>query len=327
MFDLSKVDPIIIDVSFIVLLVLILFFGIIRGIKSVSINLLLVTVSIFLGFVSYTSDLKEMLIKFLKVGEWLPAGSTNAQKFGFAVFSNFISSVLVALLFFIVLKLVALMVSMLIKRRNVNREKGQKSKVGRVFGGLLNCIYGFVVLLVLVLTFNNNLLGTKKLVEKTKVVKPVANFAEKNIDRLNGDLLDMVAMKVMIGDVLYDVDYEMIEAYNYFDSRAVEILDGIKYVDDLTSFNWNEQAKNRIEDLYEMAIISNRFAKNNASVKEKFIKVYEEVMAKLEATKESNEKVVINANKHGLMKIAFSESESGLSEENLNRFLNITQVG
>ena len=326
MFNLSGIDPIILDVSFIVLLVLIAFFGVIRGIKSVLINFGLVVVSLFLGFTRYTDSIKFVIVdKLIKLEQLLPAGSTTAAKFGASMVSNIVGSICVALLFYIVIRLIVMLISLMLKKRNVNRGKEAKSKVGRVFGGLINLIYGFVILMFALLTMNNNIIGGEKLIGKSTVTKNVVNFTEKNLNKINKDLIDITVLKINMGDLLYEIDFETIDAYHYLDEKAQKLLTDKNYIYKVGSTDLNTEevqklAKDRIYDLYNMSIIAERFSHNNPNIKRKFADVYDEWMVVLVNNCESN-KVKFTMNEKGKIQAAFKEV--GISSEKMKLFENI----
>lgn len=329
MFKLSSIDPIILDVSFIVLLVLITFFGVIRGIKSVLINFALVLVSLFLGFTRYTNTIKFVIVdKLIKLEGLLPAGSTTAAKFGASMLSNIIGSISVSLLFYIVLRLIAVLISLIIKRRNVNREKGLKSKVGRVFGGLINLVYGFAIIMFVLFTMNNNIIGGEKLIDKSTVTKKVVDFTEEKINKLNKDFMDMTVLKISMGDVLYDIDFETIDAYHYLDERAQSLLIASDYINKidstkLESSELNKLAKDRIYDLYNLSVLTERFSHNNPNIKGKFAKMYDEWMVILNKNC-TTEKVELTMNEAG--KIQAALEEAGITEEKITSFKNIIRA-
>lgn len=341
MFNLSGIDPIILDVSLIVLLVLIAFFGVIRGIKSVLINFVLVVVSLFLGFTKYTNSIKFVIVdKLIKFEQLLPAGSTTSTKFGASMISNVVGSISVTLLLYIVLRLIVALISLILRRRNVNREKELKSKVGRVFGGLINLIYGFVIIVFALFTVNNDIFGGKALIEKSTVTDGIVSFAEKNLNKINKDLVDITVLKINMGDLTYEIDFETIDAYHYLDKKAQNLLFGKNYIDkaelpqpseDNTGIEQSEKdriieiEKDRIYDLYNMSILAERFSHNNPNIKRKFLNVYDEWM--IIFTRNNtwyNIKIKLGAQESG--KIQEALEEAGISKEKIELFKNIVSI-
>ena len=330
MFSIPNIDPIIIDVAFISILVLILFFGIIRGIKSVLINIVIVAISLFLGFSPYMNSVKDILVtKVLKVDSWAPAGSTSVFYFGLGVLSKIISSLVLTIFLYIILKLIKTMVEIIINKKRGKPERRPKSKAGRVFGGLLNLAFGGAILLVAMLSVNTDIVGGKKIISKTDVVSVVLDKTENLLSKANEDITDMIVLRVYKGDVVSDVDYETIAAYHYIDDKANMLLTNTKYLDNIEAVGINKEnvkkiAKNNIYDLYNMSIIAGRFDKNAKSIiKTKFAKVYKDWMVVLERNC-AEEKVEFTYNDAN--KIESALREAGINDAGIESFKKIIKL-
>ncbi len=326
MFNLSGIDPIILDVALTAMLVLFLFFGVIRGVKSVLINMVIGVLSLFLGFTKYMNSLKYLLVnRLINIQKLLPAGSTNATKFGAAMASNIAGSIMLTILFFMVLNIVYTLISMIIKRRFSNGEKGVKGKGSRIFGGIINFIYGFALALVAVFMIDSNIIGGATLVQKTTVTSKVLDFVQKPIQKSNKDAIVAMKLKLYTGDVLYDVDFEMMDSYEYIEKRSAEIFLDQKYLDKINPENSDLQMANKdaLYDLFNLAILSNRFNVDNPDVNSKFCDLYNEWIVALNKSCVTS-KIEISFEMDAKMEVAFRET--GLKEKNIQLYKNIVIV-
>lgn len=327
MFKLPNIDPIIVDAAFISILVLILFFGIIRGFKSVLINILIVAISLFLGFSPYMNSVKKVLItKVLKIDSWAPAGSTSAFYFGLSMLSNVIASVVLTVFLYIILRLIKTMIGIIITKKRGKPERRPKSKAGRVFAGLLNLVFGGALLLVAMLSVDNNIVSGNKIISKTKIVSVTLEKTETLLSKANEDLVDMIVLRVYKGDVISEVDYETIESYHYIDDKADRLLANAAYIDEIekkgtTAEEIKKIGRNNIYDLYDMAIIAGRFDKDaNSIIKTKFQKVYRDWMVVLERNCKE-EKIDLNHNEAYKIEEAFKEA--GIDDDSIKIFKSI----
>ncbi len=294
---IKNIDPLIIDVVFLSILVLITVFGALRGIKNASINLIIFIVSLLLGFSPYTNSLKEVFTqKYITADKVLPAGSSNNLQFSYTLLTNLLASIIIFLLFYVILQVIKVLIKMIIKRRR-GPEPQLKSKIGRVFSALISLIfYGSFAVVVLLMT-NNNIIGMKTSLEKTTVTKFLVNKSEELLKKEN---VDKLTIKVYQGNVFYKVNDELMDAFDSLDSKIDEMINNDKYLGALEDENLSkdeakEIIKERIYDIYELSIISMNFDDSNDKVKKEFVELSEEwiTMMNREFKNSSLEKITL----------------------------------
>lgn len=277
----QNMNPLIIDVAIVAILVLVAALAALRGIKKVSINIFLLSVSLFLGFSSLTQSLKDVLgNKVLNLTKLLPAGSTSVQKFAISLVSPFVSSFALFLLIYFLLLSITILITMLIKRK-MKRETKQKSVVGRVFAGIISFVYSSALCMVLLLTLNNNLTGMKEPVDNSTIAKFIADNTENLLEDIDKDLSDKVVIKLYNGNVLFKVEKDLIDAFEYMDDKAAVLVNNKNYIsevenDSLTAEESKQIIKEKIGDLHNLAIISMEFGENDKNVSKNFVSLSEE---------------------------------------------------
>lgn len=313
MLDMVKdVNPLIIDVAFVAIMVLILFFGIIRGFKKVITNVIILSISLFLGFTSFVDSLKVAVEnKILANIKLYAAGSSNSVIFASSLFLKFLSSFIVFLLFYLVIKLIVILIGMLI-RRKTKKMPGLKSKVSRIFGGLISFVYGGCLVVLLTIMLNTNIIGMKSVIKETTVMNFVSENSSKLLNKIEDDFDSQLILKVIHGDVLVNVETDELKAYETLDENFEEVVMNKKYVvelDDklLIDEEVRSLIKDKLIDLNNIAIVSKSFAKNNDKVKDNFKLLAEEW---LNAMKK-------NFDSRGLEQIEYSAEDIGTIRSNL----------
>lgn len=331
----NDVNPLIVDVAFIAILILIIFFGVIRGIKKNIFDFLVLGIAFFLGFCPYTNSLKEVVsTKVLKLTELVPAGSNSRFVFAVSLLDDLVASLCLFVLFYLILVVIRVLVDMILKRRKEKAE-AKKSKVGRVFSGLLSLIYGGIFLIVFMFVVNNNLTGFKVLVDQTTVTVKVVDEAENIVNKLGKKLFkqenfkDKIVLKVYKGNVMYKVSDDFVESFNYVDKEFEEIINNKKYLEVLEDPTLqNEEVrkivKERIMDLDNIAVIAKEFGEDPI-VKEKFAKLSEEFLTMLHRKVDGSHlgKIELSINEYG--KIKLDLKNAGLNEALLNLFDEIAE--
>lgn len=309
---LNDMNPLILDSIVVGLLVLIIFFGVIKGIKKTLLDFILLAFSFFLGFSSYMNSVKSVLLTdVFFFDKWLPAGSGNIVIFAMSWFGSFIASLAVFVLLYAVVHVLVILLRIIAKRRFVKEEK-RKNKIGRVIGGVFSFAYGGVVVLALLLALNNNIAGVKPLIERSTVTKFIVNKAEELINKKDKDLSKKIVMKVYEGDLLAQIDEDLIKSYNYVNEYvALNLLDK-KYVENIEEENFTKEeaeeiVRNRVLDLYHIAVLSNEFDETNKALTDKFVKMAEELIAVM------NKKVTAGS----LGELNFTLEERGLIKAEL----------
>ena len=302
----ENLNPLILDVAIVAILVLVAFFGAIRGIKKVSINVLLLSIALFLGFCSYTNSLKVVIEdKLINMNSLVPAGSDDVFKFAASLLSPLILSLVLFLLFYLVMKAVVTLIMVLIKRKRKAQPK-PKSVVGRVFGGLLSLVYGAALLIVLLLSVNNNIVGTKVAIDNSTVTKFVVDNSEKLLSKIDDKLTDKIVIKVYNGDVLFNVENRTIESFNYIDDKVKTIVMNTRYMealDDgtLTKAEVENMVKERLNDLSNLAVVSNSFENGSKLIKNNFVGVADDWIVLISKSVENAE---LGKVKFGIQEIA-----------------------
>jgi len=328
-------QPLILDVLCIVILALIVFFGVIRGIKKNLISYLILMISLFLGFCSYTQSLKDVFTEdIIKVTELVPAGSSNVLKFGVALFVDLIGSLCVFLLMYLLLTVLNILIGIMIRKRR-GTGAGPKSKVGRVFSGLFSLVFGGMIFVVSLQALNNNFVGMNVLVEKTTVTKAIVGGSEKMMNKVGEELFetlklsDQIVLKIYKGDLLYVVSYDSVDAYNYTDKMIDDALYNKKYLtiledSSLTKEEAKEIAKERLVDLSNLAVISDTFDSNKL-VKNKFVKLAEEWLTVVHRKVDGGElgKIEFSMNEYGTIRLNLKNA--GLNDDLIALFDDIAE--
>ena len=325
----QNMDPLVLDVIVISILVLIVALAAIRGIRRVSVNVLLLSIALFLGFCPYTNSLKKVIgEKIINLVELAPAGSTNVQKFAVSMLSSLVNSLILFLVFYLLLFSITTLIIMLIKRAKKIGNK-PKSTVGRVFAGLISLVYSLALCVVLLLSFNNNLTGMKSVVEKSSVTKLIIDTSEKLLNKKDSNLTDKIVIKIYNGDILLNVEEKTIAAYQYIDSKLNKFVQNKKYIGMLNDENIKaDEAKiiieERIQDLHKLSIVSIYAGKQNESVSSSFIALAEEWITTMNRTVVSKDVGKISLVMDELAEIRKSLLDAGVKEVTLALFDEIT---
>lgn len=326
----QKIDPLILDVAFVAIIILIIFFGALKSFKKVFASFLILIASLFLAFSKYTNSVKQVIVDKFKIVELLPAGSNNTVIFVTELFASLISALLLFILLYSVLHAIKMMFKMMLKRRNPDGP-GPKTKIGRVFGAIFSFVYQGAVFLIILIVFNSNFIGMNKLIEESTVTKFVVKKTEKLLTKQDADLKEKITLKIFAGDVLYKVDDSLITSYKYMDEKTSEVFNNKKYIENLedTSIAPEEvktMIKDRIIVLHHVAIVSSDFDDQNSELTSKFIKLSEEWLTTMNKTvKVGNlDKLELSISEFGLIKESFEKA--GMNKNLLSLFEEITEV-
>ena len=312
----SNVDSIIVDATFIAILLLFAFIGILKGFRKTFISTLFFAVSLYLAFSATMSDVKKLLLeKFLKVDEWLPAGSDSATVFLANMLSPFLASLALFALIYFALELVVLALSCLTKK---SRSSKCKNKFGRFLAGIMSLAAGGAFLVSLVMASNNNIIGMKTMVSKSEMIGLVVNKVEEVVNKDDKQQILKLTLKLYKGDIMSDVSDEELESFKYLDGKVSKFLnDGYnKKIKDESLVN--QQIKvimtEQVRTLYHLSILSNGFDEYNEAVKEKFSKMSEIWIGAMNSKSLENRlgALDISVEEYGNMKVKLSEA--GLDE-------------
>lgn len=278
--DIININPLILDVVVVAVFVLIIFFGVIRGIKNVSIDMTLVLIALFLGFSPSCNFLKDVFLSnILHLEKLAPAGSSPSYKFGITLFSNLVVSICLFLLFYVLFQLVKLLINIILKSKNISDSK-RKSKVGRIFAGLIALIYQGFIFVTCLLFANNNLIGMNEVYKKSTVTNFIVEGADKLFQNIDKEFSAKLTIKLLKGDILYEVSEANVENYRYIDEKAEKMFDDTDYINILSDPKVSKEEiikfiKERINDLDVLSITIQTYDDFDAS-KEEFVTMAEE---------------------------------------------------
>lgn len=251
----KELNPIILDVVIVSIFLLIMFFGFIRGIKKTSIDMGIFLVALFLGFCPYTNSVKAVFAESVfNVKEWLPAGSSNTTNFFASLSSTFLSALAFSLLIYFVAIVVKMAIAMIIKKKNGGGEEGEKDMLGRIGAALLALLYQGIPVCLLLVALSTNIMGMKAPVEKTFVSKHIIGLPS-NIDQ---DFASTLLVKMAGGDILLDVDDELLISAQDVEKEADKLLNKNEYIvlldnEKLTNEEARQFIKERIVRLRALA--------------------------------------------------------------------------
>jgi len=304
----KNIHPVILDTAIVSIFVLIIFFGIIKGLKKTLIDFFVLALSIFMGFSSIMNSVKSVFAAdVLNAGGWLPAGSANSYKVAIVLFSNFFASLAVFLLFYVVFHVLIILINIFIRRKS-GVKPSRKSKVGRVVAGLLSLIYQGTIFVVLLLCFNNKFIGLNDSIKETTVTKYIVGTSEKVSSKISENATSKLFIKFVKGDLFYKVDNEVLDSFKYIENKAnmifnnqsyIEKLEDVKYTNDET----NELINERFIDLAYISFFINGIDDFGACKKD-FSKFGEEkinMMHKVSSIRELP-KIEMNINTYGNIK-------------------------
>lgn len=260
---INNVHPIILDTVVVSVFVLMIFFGVIKGIKKTSIDLGLFLASLFLGFTSLTNSLKAVIAKnFLNISGWTPAGSDNAYKLAASFFVTVLASLVIFLLFYVLFHVIELLIKIILKKKAGDQPKEPKSKVGRVFAGLISLVYQGAVFVVLMICMNNNFVGMNGAFGKTTVTKFIVENSTNLISKIDEDAEEKLVLKLLKGDMLYSPEEEIVDGYYYLEENAVKMFMEKEYMEvladeKLTNEEAVEYIKERLVAMKHLANVAN----------------------------------------------------------------------
>lgn len=215
---IPQFNSIILDVAVIVILLAVIALGAFKGIKHVSINFVLFAGSLALAFTSLTNVVKAPILALLSDKIKLGAGVGDEAKLGAYFLYPLMAALILAILVYVVLRLLKCLIVMIAKRKMIKANKlpptpGKKS---RIFGALFSLVFNGALVVVLLSILNTPLVGLDKTMESSKVATHVANLDDMIIEAVcDEELLDeKVLIKLLRADVLVAVSEE--------DAKAME---------------------------------------------------------------------------------------------------------
>lgn len=286
---LNDLDPLVLDVAVGAILVLIIFFGAIRGVKKTVINIFASAVSLFLGFSSYTASIKNIIIEKLFFVEYvLPAGSDSFEIFLCYLLGSLFASLVLFTFIYIFLQSVLFVVRMIIKRKKVRRAN-KKTVLGRFLGATISLLYGGAILVVLLFVMGSNIMGLGDVINRSTVTKFLVVKSDELLSKVKVDMKEQLVFKVYKGDFMAETSDKVINAYKYIDDIAVsrfaegEYIYGVENV----AFTKEETEKKITEyvlDLYYISVISNELDDNNILLKQKYVNMANDFIAIMNKT-------------------------------------------
>lgn len=288
------INPIVLDVAVAAILVLVTFLGAIKGIKNGIIDFFILGVSLFLGFCPYTVSLKQAFSEnILKLEKLLPAGSNKTMEFGVTLFTNFLSALALFLLFYMLLHVVKTLVFIIVRKKKGTNYK-PKSRVGRAFSGALSFVTGSFLIIVMMFTLNNNLVGMKNMINDSKIVGLAIDKVEEMLTKKDKCFVKKMVIKIYNGDLMYEVDEELVYSFDYLDQKMGKMIANKGYFEDIedTSLTKEEtiiMIKDRINDLNHFAIVSNYLDEEHKDMTSKFNAMAEEWLVVMNRVVKKNE--------------------------------------
>lgn len=320
---LNDIDPLVLDVAVCSIIVLIIFFGALRGLKKTAINFFVLAISVFLGFSSYVSSVKDVIIgKLFLVENILPAGTGSFEVFFCYLLGSIFSSLVFFLLIYIVLKVALILFDMYLKKRTGGSLK-KKTIVGRVFGGIISFVYGGVILISFLFVLNSNTLGMGETIRKSTVTKFLVDNTSDLLNKIEPDLDKKIVLKIYKGDLVAEISDDLIKSYTYIDNNIISRVEGEGYISNVenvafTKEETEEIMKNYALDLSNISILSSNLDDTNKIIKDKYIKMSGELIAVMNKTVHNNSlgDLGFSIEEKGLMRSAIKEAgvdESGVA--------------
>lgn len=213
---IPQFNSIVLDVIVVLLLAVIAVFGALKGIKHVSLNFLLLAGSIALAFSPLTDIIKLFVIDLLSKYIQLGAGVSDAARFGVYFSYKFFSALVLTLVLYLLLRLFKYLIVVLVRKRAIKNNKlpSPTSVVSRVFGGIVNFLFGGVIFIVGLSILNTPVIGLNKTMENGYVAKHIANVDDLILDNYVEDKLieEKVIIKILFGDLFMEVDNDSAKA-------------------------------------------------------------------------------------------------------------------
>lgn len=211
-------NAIILDVAVVAIVLLIIFFGALKGIKHTLINFVLLAGSIALSFTSFLNVVKAPIMNLLSDKIVLGAGVANEIKLGMHMTYNFLASFVLTLLFYLIFRLVKVLICMMIKRRNLKANKlpVRVNKVSRFLGGVFGLIFNGALVVIFLSIFATPLVGGDKTLENSYVSKYVEDLDDMIVklivDEKEADVFETkILVNLLKGNLYSKVSVESVE--------------------------------------------------------------------------------------------------------------------
>lgn len=316
----NDLHPMVLDVVFVCLIVLIITFGALKSFKSTIIDFLILSIALFLGFSPYTNDIKKIIaVNLLDLGKIAPAGSANSYVLGISLSTMFFAALLVFVSVYLLLHVIKWLIKFIVKKSTKGKVDAKKTIVGRIFGGLISFIYQSFILIVVIFCMNNNLVGLKGTIENSKIVGLVVANVEELVNIKDDKLCDKIVVKIFKGDMTSKVSDELVVNFRNAAARVEELFVDKEYTEIIGDAALkNEQAivmvKERIYDLNLVAVILNEFDEFGVS-KEYFSKTAEEwfIVMNRKIVGDNLKKIELSINEQA--EIRLNLINTGISEE------------
>lgn len=321
---LNNIDPVVLDAIVISILVLIASLGAVRGIKKVSMNVFLLSASLFLAFSPWMNSVKKIIIEnLLDANKLAPSGSSDAVKLAITLLTPLLAALILFILLHLILCMISTLIQMMIKRKKKGEFKA-KSALGRVFAGLISLLYGGTLLIVVLFVSRTNLVGLKNPIESSSVTKTILDNATKLTDKIEKDFDKKLIIKIYNGNVLYEADEELMNSFQYLEDNIVKFVKDKEYVDKIDGTLTKEESgnliKERITDLHNLAIICIKTSNEYNDIKSYFVKFAQETIAGIHGKVKTNgiDKVEYTLEEYSIIRKTLKDA--GVSDETLVLF-------
>ena len=261
-------NAIILDVVVVLLLILTIVAGVLKGIKHTLVNFSLLLGAIALSFTSFLNVVKLPLIDLFDEFMVLGAGSSKEARLALSFLYSFLASLTLTILFYLVFRLLkTLIVGLSHKKSRENNELIVEIKpVSRVFGGIFSCILYGIVIVVSLTIFNNPLVGGNKTMENSYVARYIDMGDEVVVDLINKEFANKYENILIIGMIRGDL-YSKISEDDLNDIDViVELVDEGKIVID----NLNNVDNSLKYMRHLMNFVMNNFIDEEGKVLEEF---------------------------------------------------------
>ena len=204
-------------------------------------------------------------------------------------------------------------------KKKSNGVYNPKSKVGRVFAALISFVYSAVLMIFILTAANTNMVGMKKPIEKSTIVKFGIEKSEKVFVKIDEQFKEKFILKVLSGDALKEVKEKDISALNYFEEKFLTIVKNKDYFESISAALTKEEGhaltKEKINDIYQLSILTNCLMDESNSIQKEFVELAETGLTSINRLVKSNElgKIEFSINDFTNMKKDFQKL--GVREE------------
>ena len=215
---LAELNPIVVDVVVSVLFLSLFAIGIFKGFKHAVLNFILLLGSIALSFSSLLNIVKDYLVDFLIDKISLGAGVADEIKLGLLFSYKFITSVALAIIIYVILRLFKYLIHLILKRKARKRNKLIKRPrpVSRIIGGTFSLIFNGAILVVLLSIFASPLVGGNETLKNGVVAKDIEKFDDELLGVFVDDpnlIENQMMVRFVKGDLFIKVENSQVSDY------------------------------------------------------------------------------------------------------------------